>query len=88
MAKREGLLGFGGAGTAGVVVPGGEAMVGGEAKVFAVGVGVEARRGEPLLPLHPWYCSTSLFPTVGALEVSPPGVSKKWILKGEGSWSH
>ena len=77
MAKREGLLGFGGASTARVVVPSGEAMAGGKAKVFAVGVGVEARRGEPLLPLHPWYCLTSLFLAIRAPEFSSLGVSKK-----------
>ncbi|KAK9997907.1 hypothetical protein SO802_017510 [Lithocarpus litseifolius] len=82
MAKREGLLGSSGAGTIGVVVPGGEAVVGGEAKVVAMGVGEEARQSEPLFPLQdPRYCLTSLFPTVGDPKVSPPSVSKKWILK-------
>ena len=44
----------------------------------------EVRLGEPLSPLQdPWYFSPFLFPTVGALEVNPPEVPKKWILKGE-----
>ena len=63
---------------------GSEAMAGGEAEAITVGISAKARRGEPLLPLQdPWYCSTSLFPIVGALEVSPHGVPRKWILKGE-----
>ena len=88
MAKREGLLGLGGASTIGVVVPGDEVVARGEAKVVVMGVGAEARRGEPLLPLHPWYCSTSLFLAIKAPEFSSLVVSKKWILKGEGSWSY
>ena len=57
---------------------GSEAIAGGEAEAITVGI------GEPLLPLQdPWYCLTSLFPVVGALEVSPHGVPRKWILKDE-----
>ena len=53
-------------------------------EAVARGADAKVRLGEPLLLLQdPWYCSTSLFPAVGALEVSPPGVLKKWILKGE-----
>ena len=45
---------------------------------------MEVGLGEPLLPLQdPWYCSSLLFPAVGAPKVSPPRVPKKWILKGE-----
>lgn len=84
MAKREELLGPSGVGAAGVAMPSGEAMARGEAEVVAVGASAESRWGEPLLSLQdPWYYSTSLFPTVGAPEVSPPSVPKKWILKGE-----
>ena len=73
MAKREELLGFGDAGT-----------TGGVAEAVAGGVNAGVRLGEPLLPLQdPWYCSTSLFPAVGALEVNPLGMPKKYILKGE-----
>ena len=76
MAEGEELLGFGDVRTAGVAVPKREAMAGGD--------NVKVRLGEPLLPLQdPWYCSSSLFPTVGASEVSPPKEPKKWILKGE-----
>ena len=60
-------MGFGDAGIIGVVVPGSEVVAGGEAEAIAMGASVEARRGEPLLPLQdPWYCLTSLFPAVGA----------------------
>ena len=63
---------------------GSEAIAGGEAEAITVGTGAKARQGEPLLPLQdPWYCLTCLFPAVGALEVSPHGVPRKWILKGE-----
>ena len=84
MAEREEQLGSSDVGTARVGVPGSEVAAGGEAKAIAMGAGAEARRGEPLLPLQDlWYYSTSLFLAVGAPEVSPPGVPKKWILKGE-----
>ena len=84
MVEREELLGSGAAGTTRVVASGGEAVARGEAEVLVMGAGAKARRGELLLPLQdPWHCSTSLFPVVGASEVSPPGVPKKWILKGE-----
>ena len=77
MAEREEQLGSSDVGTAGVGVPGSEVAAGGKAEAIVMGAGVEARRGEPL------YYSTSLFLAVGAPEVSPPGVPKKWILKGE-----
>lgn len=84
MAEREELLGFGGANTTRVAMLEGEVAARGEAEVVAVGASAEARRGEPLLPLQdPWYYSTSLFQTNGAPKVGPPGVPKKWILKGE-----
>ena len=84
MAKREELLGYGEPGTTGVVVPWSKATAGGVAKAVVGGADAEVRLGKPLLPLQdPWNCSTSLFPTFGAFEVSPPGVPKKWILKGE-----
>ena len=73
MAEGEEPLGSGDVGTTGGVA---EAIVG--------GANVEVRLGEPLLLLQdPWYCSTFVFPAVGAPEVSPLGVPKKWILKGE-----
>ena len=73
MAEREEPLGSGDASTAG-----------GVAEAIAGGADAEVKLGEPLLPLQDsWYHLTSLFPTVGALKVSPPGVPKKWILKGE-----
>ena len=81
---EEELLDPGDVSTAGVVMPKREAMVRGVVEATAGGDNVEVRLGEPLLPLQdPWYCSSSLFPAVGALEVSPPGVPMKWILKGE-----
>ena len=84
MAKREEQLGSADAGTAGVAVPGSEATARGLADAVVRGTDAEVRLGEPLLPLQdPWYCSTSLFPATGALEVIPPGVPKKWILKSE-----
>jgi len=68
----------------GVAMPEREATARGVVKAVAGGDDVEIRLGEPLLPLQDlWYCSSSLFPIVGALEVNPPGVLKKWILKGE-----
>ena len=82
--EREELLGSSGANTTRVAMLEGEVAAGGEAEVVAVGASAEARRGEPLLPLQdPWYYSTSLFRTNGAPKVGPPGVPKKWILKGE-----
>ena len=84
MAKREEPLGSENDGATGVAMSGIEAAAGGEVEAIVVGVGAEARQREPLLPLQdPWYCSTSLFPTVGAPKVSPLGVPRKWILKGE-----
>ena len=54
------------------------------AEAVAKGDDVEVRLGEPLLPLQDlWYCSSSLFPTIGTPKFSPPGVPKKWILKGK-----
>ena len=67
-----------------MIVPERNATVGGVARATAGGDDVEGGIGEPLLPLQdPWYCLALLFPAVGAPEVSPPGVPKKWILKGE-----
>ena len=77
MAEREEQLGSSDVGTTGVAVPGSEVAAGGEAEAIVMGAGAEARRGEPL------YYSTSLFLAVEAPEVSPPGVPKKRILKGE-----
>nr|POF00013.1 hypothetical protein CFP56_55808 [Quercus suber] len=66
MAEREEQLGSSDAGTVGVAVLGSEAMAGGVAEAVA---SAEVRLGEPLLPLQdPWFCLTSLFPIVGALE--------------------
>ena len=68
----------------GVAMPEREATARGVVKAVAGGDDVEIRLGEPLLPLQdPWYCSSSSFLAIGALEISPPGVPKKWILKGE-----
>ena len=54
------------------------------AEAVAGGDDVEVGLGEPLLLLQDsWYCSSSLFLTVRAPKVSPLGVPKKWILKGE-----
>nr|POE69350.1 hypothetical protein CFP56_08605 [Quercus suber] len=84
MAEREELLGFGDVSTTGVAVPESEATTGGVVDAIARGDDVEVRLGELLLPLQdPWYCSSSLFPVVGAPQVSPLRVPKKWILKGE-----
>nr|POE96569.1 hypothetical protein CFP56_44571 [Quercus suber] len=84
MAKGEEPLGSDGVSTAGAAVPERDATVGGVAKVAIGGGDVEVGPGEPLLPLQdPWYCSSPLFPAVGAPMVSPPRVPKKWILKGE-----
>jgi len=84
MAEGEELLGSSDASTARVAVPESEATVGGVAEAVAWGDDMEVRLGEPLLPLQdPWYCSSSLLPVVGVPEDSPPGVLKKWILKGE-----
>ena len=82
MAEGEEPLGSGDVGTVGVAMPGSEATAGGASEAVAGDDDVEVRLGEPLLPLQdPWYCSTSLFLAVGALEVNPLGVPKKWILK-------
>ena len=76
MVEGEELLVSSDASTAEVAVRESEATAGGD--------DVEVGPGESLLPLQdPWYCSSSLFPTVEAPEVSLPGVPKKWILKGE-----
>ena len=84
MAEGEEPLGSGDVSIAGVVMPEREATARGVAEAAVGGDNVEVRLGEPLLPLQdPWYCSSSLFPTVGALKVSLPEVPKKWILKGE-----
>ena len=50
--EREELLGSSGANTTRVAMLEGEVAAGGEVEVVAVGVSVEARRGEPLLPLQ------------------------------------
>ena len=84
MVEREEQLGSSDVGIVGVAVPGGEVVVGGVVKAVTMGADMEVRLGKPLLPQKdPLYCSTSLFPTVGAPKVSPPDVQKKWILKGE-----
>ena len=76
MVKGEELLVSSDASIAKVAVRESEASAGGD--------DVEVGPGESLLPLQDlWYCSSSLFPVVGAPEVSPPRVPKKWILKGE-----
>ena len=81
MADGEEPLGSGDVGTAGVAMPGSEAMAGGTSEAVAGDDDAEVRLGEPLLPLQdPWYCLTSLFLAVGAFEVNPPGVPKKRIL--------
>ena len=86
MAEGEESLGSGDVGTVGVAMPGSEATAGGASEAVAGDDDVEVRLGEPLLPLQdPWYCSTSLFLAVGALEVNPLGVPKKWILKSVAS---
>ena len=85
MAEGKEPLGPSGVNTAGVTVPERDATARGIARVAAGGDDVEVGLGEPLLPLQdPWYCSSLLFPAVGAFEVSPLRVPKKWILKGEG----
>nr|POF27001.1 hypothetical protein CFP56_40367 [Quercus suber] len=84
MAEGEEPLGSSDASIAGVAMPRSEATTGGTVEVIVGGANVEVRLEEPLLPLQdPWYYSTSLFPAVGAPEVNPPGVPKKWILKGK-----
>ena len=84
MAEGKESLGSCDVSTAGVVMPEREATARGVAEAVAKGENVEVRLRVPLLPLQdPWYCSSSLLPAVGAFEVSPPGLPKKWILKGE-----
>ena len=84
MTEGEELLGSGDVGTTRVAVPKSKATARGMAEAVVGSADAEVRLGETLLPLqYPWYCSTFLFPTVGALEVNPPSVLKKWILKGE-----
>ena len=84
MAKGEEPLGSGDTSTIGVAVLGSEAMVGGVVEAVTGDADAEVRLGEPLLLLQDlWYCSTFLFPAVGATKVSPPNVPKKWILKDE-----
>ena len=84
MAEGKEPLGPIGVNTAGATVPERDATAGGVARAIVGGDDMEVGTGEPLLPLQdPWYCSALLFPAVGALEVSPPRVLKKWILKGE-----
>ena len=84
MAEGEESLGSGDVSTAGVVMPEKEATAKGVAKAAAKDENVEVWLREPLLPLRDlWYCSSSLFPAVGAFEVSLPWLPKKWILKGE-----
>nr|POF23166.1 hypothetical protein CFP56_70946 [Quercus suber] len=84
MAEGEEPLGSSGVNTAGVTVPERDATARGVARAVVGSDDVEVGSREPLLPLqNPWYCSSPLFPVVGASEVSPPGMPKKWILKGE-----
>ena len=84
MAKGEEPLGPIGVNIAGVTMPERDATAEGVARATARGDDMEVGIGEPLLPLQdPWYCSALLFPAVGAPKVSPPGVPKKWILKGK-----
>ena len=84
MVERDESLGSGDVGIVGVAVLGSETTIRGEAKAVFVGAGAEAKLREPLLLLRdPWYCSTSLYPAIRAIEVSPLGVPRKWILKGK-----
>ena len=84
MAKEEEPLGSGGVDTVGVTVPEKDATAGGVTMTAAGSDDVEVGPREPLLPLQDlWYCSSLLFPVVGAPEVSLVGVPKRWILKGE-----
>ena len=84
MAKGEEPLSLSGVNVVRMIVPEKDAMAGGVAMTVAGSDDVEVGPGEPLLPLQdPWYCSSLLFPAVGALEVSPPMAPKRWILKGE-----
>ena len=84
MAEGEEPLGSSDAGIARVVVPGSEATTGGMAEAVAGGANMKVRLRESLLLLQDLlYCSTFLFPAAGAPKVSPPSVTKKWILKGE-----
>ena len=84
MAEGKELLGPSGVNTTGVTVPERDATARGVARAATGGDDVEVGPGEPLLLLQdPWYCSSLPFSAVGAFEVSPPVVPKKWILKGE-----
>ena len=84
MAEGEEPLGPSGVNTIGVTVPEKNATARGIATAAAGSDDVEVGPGEPLLPLQDlWYNSSLLFPVVGALEFSPLGVPKRWILKGE-----
>ena len=84
MAEGEEPLGSGDASTIGVAMPKSEATAKGVAEAVVKGDDVEVGLEEPLLPLQdPWYCSSSLFSANRAPKVSPPGVLKKWILKGQ-----
>nr|POF24684.1 hypothetical protein CFP56_56768 [Quercus suber] len=78
MAEGEEPLGSDDVSTAGVTVPESEATDGAMTE--------EVGPGESLLSLQNlWYYSSPLFPEIGASEVSPPGVPKKWILKERAS---
>jgi len=84
MVEEEEPVGSSDVSIVGVAVPERKAMAEGVTEAATGGDNVEVRLGELLLPLQdPWYCSSSLFPAVGASEVSPPDMPKKWILKGE-----
>ena len=77
MAKEEEPLGSGGVDTVGVTVPEKDATAGGVTMTAAGSDDVEVGPGEPLVPLQdPWYCSSLLFPAIGASEVSPPRAPK------------
>ena len=79
MAEGEEPLGPAGVNTARVTVPEKGATTGGVAMAAAGSDDVEVGPRKPLLPLQdPWYCSSLLFPAIGAPEVSPPGVPKRW----------
>ena len=84
MAEGEEPLGSSDVSTTRVTVLEIDATVGGVARVATKGDDVEVGLGSPCchcrtLGIFHLLCSQQL----GALEVSPLGVPKKWILKGE-----